>query len=89
MEEEDWIMEQGKIYFISYGSNTQLVIRFKDENSVQYNYYDGLHYWNGSETFHRRAQINYCVKSNIVELRAATKPEKHALLRFELEYDCI
>lgn len=80
-------LEQGKIYFISYGGNTQLVIRFKDNDITQINYYDALHYWNGFENFYQNN--GYCVHSGIEEIRPATKPEKHLLIRFEIEHNCI
>mgnify|MGYP003453814658 FL=1 len=81
-------MEQGKIYFISFGSSTQLVVRYKGDDVCNHLFYDHLHYWNGSETFHKREGVNYCVKNGIEEIREATLPEKHALLKFELEYNC-
>ena len=80
-------LEHGKIYFVSYGGNTQLVFRFDRDETTQFYYFDALHYWNGFETF--RKGSSYCCHSHISELRAATKAEKHALLRFEIEYDCI
>lgn len=83
------ILVQGKIYFISFGHNTQLVVRYKESETTRHIFYDHLHYWNGHETFHSRGDSNYCVKSGIEEIREATKPEKHALLRFELENNCI
>ena len=80
-------MIQGKIYYLNYGSNTQIVGRYKDSDFANHNFYDLLHYWNGYETF--RSGSQYCVKSGIEELREATKPEKHTLLRFEIENNCI
>ena len=82
-------MEQGKIYFISFGSQTQLVVRFKAEETSNYTFYDHLHYWNSFETFHAKDHYNYCVKTGIEEIRPATLPEKHALLKFEIEKNCI
>ena len=82
-------MVQGKIYFISFGPNTQLVVRFKETDAVNHKFYDHLHYWNSFETFHDRSARNYCVLSGIEELREATLPEKHALIKFELENNCI
>ena len=82
-------MEQGKIYFISFGSSTQLVVRYKGEDACNYTFFDYLHYWNSFETFHKRENLNYCVKSGIEEIREATLPEKHALIKFELEHKCI
>lgn len=86
---EKFKMEVGKIYFISFGSSTQIVVRFKEEETTKYIFFDHLHYWNGHETFHNRSNLNFCVKNGIEEIREATLPEKHALLRFELEYNCI
>lgn len=80
---------QGKIYFISFGPNTQLLVRWKYTDACNHVFYDHLHYWNSFETFHGREKTNYCVKSGIVEIREATLPEKHALIRFELENNCI
>ena len=82
-------MEIGKIYFISFGPNTQLVVRFKEENNGNYFFFDHLHYWNGHETFNRREQTNYSVTHGIEEIREATQPEKMALIRFEIENHCI
>lgn len=78
---------QGKIYFLDYGSNTQILGRYKDSDFSNHNFYDLLHYWNGYETFRNGKQ--YCVKSGIEQLREATKPEKHCLVRFEIENNCI
>lgn len=81
---------QGKIYFISFGPQTQLVVRFKEVKTTQIIYFTGLHYWNSFEKYYRlNHTANYCVKSGIEELREATLPEKHALLKFELENNCI
>lgn len=82
-------LQQGKIYFISFGPNTQLVVRYKESDACNHKFYDHLHYWNGSETFHHGHSRNYCVQSGIQELREATLPEKHTLIRFELENNCI
>ena len=80
-------LEQGKIYYLDYGSNTQIVGRYKDSDACKHNFYDLLHYWNGYETFKQNNE--FCVKSSIENLRKATKAEKHSLIRYELEYDCI
>jgi len=85
MKSEDLV--QGKIYFISYNENTQVVGRFKEINGCHYIFYDLLHYWNGFESFIK--SLDYCVITGITEMRQATKPEKHTLIRFEIEYDCI
>ena len=76
----------GKIYFISYGKQTQLVVRFKETKTCEHHFFDHLHYWNGSEHFHKNG---YGVKNGIEEIRPATLPEKHLLIRFEIEGDCI
>lgn len=81
-------MEQGKIYFISFGSQTQLVARYKDDDACNYNFFDYIHYWNSFETF-RHGKGMYCVQNGIEELRPATLPEKHALIKFEIEHNCI
>jgi len=86
MSEEKLQMEVGKIYFISYGGNTQLVIRYKGLDVTQYFYFDCLHYWNGYETFQKEG---YCVHSGVEEIRPATKPEKFNLIRFEIEHETI
>ena len=82
-------MEQGKIYFISFGSQTQLVVRYKNSDACNHYFYDEIHYWNSFETFHKRDAQCYCVKNGIEEIRPATLPEKHALLKFEIEHNCI
>lgn len=83
-------MEIGKIYFISFGSSTQLVARYKADDACNYLFFDTIHYWNSYETYHRNGSAaNYCVKNGIEEIRPATLPEKHALLRFEIENNCI
>jgi hypothetical protein len=84
--EEKTKLEVGKIYFIAYGENTQVVGRLSKENSMNYEFYDHLHYWNGYEKFHKGG---HCVTSGITEIRRATKPEKHALVRHEIDNDCI
>ena len=80
-------LEQGKIYYLDYGSNTQIIGRYKDSDVCQHNFYDLIHYWNGFETF--RSNNQYCVLSGIENLRRATKAEKHSLIKFEIEHDCI
>jgi hypothetical protein len=80
-------MEQGKIYFISYGG-TEIVGRFRDSDTCNHNFYDYLHYWNGYERFQHSGN-EYCVKSGIQEIRRASKPEKQALIRFEIEHETI
>ena len=39
-------MEVGKIYFISFGVSTQLVVKYKGEDVCNYLFFDYLHYWN-------------------------------------------
>lgn len=80
-------LEQGKIYFLDYGGNTQVLGRFKELDFSNYYFYDILHYWNGYETF--RAGKQHCVKYGIDLIRRATKPEKHTLVKFEIENDLI
>jgi len=88
MENKEQIpLEQGKIYYLDYGSNVQVVGRYKESDACNHIFYDLLHYWNGHETF--RAKTDYCVKTGIVNIRRATKPEIHALLRHEIENGCI
>lgn len=79
-------LEQGKIYFLSYGENTQVLGRFSHEKGTSYIFYDLLHYWNGFETF---KENDHCVRAGIEELRRATKPEKHHLFKFEIDNDSI
>lgn len=81
-------LEQGRIYFLSYGGGTQIVGRFKNADACHYNFYDLIHYWNGYESFKYKTP-EYCVKNGIEEIRPATLPEKHSLIKFELEYNCI
>jgi hypothetical protein len=49
MDEEKLVLEQGKIYYLDYGNNTQVIGRYKDTDTCQHNFYDLLHYWNGYE----------------------------------------
>lgn len=80
-------LEQGKIYFLSYGGNTQVVGRFKETKTTEHVFYDVLHYWNGYETFRKSNQP--CVKNGIEIIREASQSEKMSLIRFELEHNCI
>jgi len=80
-------MQPGKIYFISYGGNTQIVGRFSHSDTYKHYFHALLHYWNGYETFRHSDQ--YCVTSGITDIRAASKSEKHALLAKEIEYETI
>ena len=80
-------MEQGKIYFVSYGGNTQIIGRFKQTDICDHIFYDVLHYWNGFESFRKNSQP--CVKNGIEEIRPASQSEKMNLIRFELEHNCI
>lgn len=63
MEKEDLILEHGKIYYLDYGSNTQIVGRYSHSDDTQYRFYDLLHYWNGYESFRHSGQ--YCVKAGL------------------------
>ena len=85
--EEKLVLEQGKIYYLDYGSNTQIIGRYKDTDATQHNFYDLLHYWNGYESF--RYNNQYCVKNEIENIRPASQAEKMSLIRFELEKNCI
>jgi len=87
MSEEKLTMKQGYIYYLDYGSNTQIVGRYKDSDATNHNFFDLIHYWNSSETF--RSRNEYCVKNGIENIRRATKAEKHRLFQFEMENDCI
>ena len=80
-------LEQGKIYYLDYGSNTQIVGRYKSSDVCNHFVYDLLHYWNGYETFRKGNQ--YCVTSGIENLRRASKAEIHNLVKNEIENDCI
>ncbi len=80
-------MIPGKYYFIAFGTQTQLVVRFREEQCTTYNFYDCLHYWNRHESY--RGDASYCVKSGITELRPATLPEKNSLINKEIEHDAI
>lgn len=81
-------LQLGYIYFISYGGNTQLIGRILCVNTTDINYLSQLHYWNGHESFYYAARNNcYSVKSGITEIRRATKAEKHALIKFEIEHE--
>lgn len=80
-------LEQGKIYYLDYGNNTQIVGRFKESDVCEHRFYDLLHYWNGFESF--RCNTQPCVKNGIENFRRATKAEIHTLVRFEIENNCI
>lgn len=75
-------LQTGKIYFVAFGENTQLVFRHRDSATTCEHYIAALHYWNGFETFKKDG---YFFHSGITELRSATKPEKHNLLKHEIE----
>lgn len=79
-------LEQGRIYFIAYGENTQVLGRFKEHQTTNLIFFDHLHYWNGSESFYNGG---YSVKSGITELRRATKPEIHTIVRHEIDNNCL
>lgn len=80
-------LEQGKIYFLDFGGNTQIVGRYKESDACNHFFYDYLHYWNGSEKFVSR--MPYCVKHGIETIRRASKPEKHYLVNKESEHETI
>lgn len=82
--EEKITLEHNRVYFIDYGG-TQIVGRFKDQETCQYNFYSLLHYWNGYETFRYNKQ--YCVTSGITNIRRASKSEIHTLIKNEIEND--
>lgn len=71
MKEDILEMEQGRIYYLDYGNNTQIIGRFKDSDTCNHNFYDLLHYWNGYESFRMKNQ--YCVKTGIENIRRASK----------------
>jgi len=87
VEKHQLRMEPGKIYFLSYGGNTQIVGRFSHGDITKYYFHALLHYWNGYETF--RSCDQYCVQDGVTEIRVASKAEKHALLNKEIEYETI
>lgn len=69
-------MEPGKIYYLSFGG-TEVVGRFKGEDTVHYYFYDCLHNWSGYETF----RIDTYTVKNTDGMRIATDTEKQSLLR--------
>jgi hypothetical protein len=77
-------LEPGRIYFIAYGANTNLVVRYKKQDITQLYFFSELHYWNGSERFNGTGNAYSC-RSGITEIREATKPEKHNLFRHETD----
>lgn len=79
-------MDQGKIYYISFGG-TEIVGRYKKSDTCNYFFEAYLHYWAGHESFMKNNP--YCVKHGIEEIRRATQTEKMALLRFEIEHQTI
>lgn len=84
---KEFDLEQGKIYYLDYGNNTQIVGRYKESDTTKHLFYDLLHYWNGSETF--RYHNECCVKNGIENIRRASQAEKHRLIKFEIEHECI
>ena len=80
--------EQGKIYYLDYGSNTQIIGRYKESDVCNHYFYDLLHYWNGYESF-RGGGNQYCVKNGIETIRRASKAEIHNLVKHEIENECI
>jgi hypothetical protein len=78
-------LKQGKIYFLDYGGNTQVIGRYINSDAVNYYFESIIHYWNGFETF--KPGKNYCVKNGIELMRPASKPEKHTLVKFEIEHE--
>ena len=85
--DEKLVLQIGKIYYLDYGNNTQIVGRFEYEDDSKYYFYDILHYWNGYESFRHTDQ--YCVKSGIENIRRSSKSEIHNLIKHEIENDCI
>ena len=79
-------LEPGRIYFVAFGENTQLVFRHKQHDTTKQLYHAALHYWNGYERFDKNG---YFVNSGISELRPASKPEKHSLFQKEIENETI
>lgn len=78
-------MEIGKIYFIRFSDYSQLVVRYKDEDASTFIFYDYVHYFNEMIKFEKDKKYCYSTKRNIIEIRPATLPEKHVLIRFEIE----
>lgn len=79
-------MQVGKIYYISFGG-TEIVGRYKGEDTCHFLFYDYLHQWAGYETFHSNGA--YTVRTGITEIREATKTEKQALLRHSIANNTI
>ena len=86
-EKEKLVLEQGKIYYLDYGNNTQIIGRYKYTDNCQHNFYDLLHYFNGYESFRHTNQ--YCVTDGIETIRRASKSEIHNLVKHEIEHGCI
>lgn len=78
-------MEIGKIYFISFSDYSQLVVRYKDEDASTFIFYDYVHCFNEMAIYSKDPKDCYSTKRNIIEIRPATLPEKHILIRFEIE----
>jgi len=79
-------MIPGKMYFVAYGSQPQLIVRFKSDETTQMNFFDHIQYWNGFEQFHKGG---YAVHSGITEIREANQAEKHLLFRNEIQNNCV
>lgn len=80
-------MQPGKIYYLSYGG-TEIVGRYKGEDTCNYLFYDYLHQWAGYENF-QYGDCLCCVKHGIEEIREATQTEKQSLLRRSIEHNTI
>lgn len=80
-------MQQGKIYFISYGGTT-LVGRYINSDACNHFFNEYLHNWAGYEDFRKGPNL-YAVKSNIEEIREASDAEKQSLLRKAIEHNTI
>lgn len=85
MEPKD--MKIGKVYMLDYGG-TQVLGRFKGDDTTQYLFYEYLHYWAGFEAIHHGDNL-WCEKSGIESIREASPAEKHALLKFAIEHNTI
>jgi hypothetical protein len=82
-------LEQGKIYYLDYGTNTQIVGRYKHTEGTAHHFYDLLHYWNGYETFRHASPACVTNINGIENLRRASKAEIHNLVKNEIEHGCI
>jgi hypothetical protein len=77
-------LEKGKVYFIDYDGVCQLIARYHSKDTTKLYLDSEIKIYNCKSVF---KEEEYCVKSGITELRAATKEETAKLVKCEAEND--